>query len=77
MAREVAGQGIRVNGIRPGLIDTPFNEHAPPGRAARLEPTIPLGRMGTPIEIAEAVAWLVGPTAAFTIGAILDVTGGR
>lgn len=77
LAREVASVGIRVNAIRPGLVDTDFNSYASPGRLARLAPTVPMGRAGTPDEIADAVLWFAGPGASFTTGAILDISGGR
>lgn len=77
LAREVAAEGIRVNAVRPGLVDTDFNLYATPGRVERIAPSIPLGRVGTPDEIADAVLWLASPGASFTVGAILDVTGGR
>jgi len=77
LAREVASEGIRVNCVRPGLVDTDFNLHAPAGRAERITPSIPMGRIGTPAEIADAVLWLASPGASFTTGAILDVSGGR
>ena len=77
LAREVASEGIRVNCVRPGLVDTDFNRYASPGRVARIAPSIPIGRVGTPIEIAEAVLWFASPAAGFAAGAILDVSGGR
>ncbi len=77
LAREVASVGIRVNAIRPGLVDTDFNSYASPGRLDRLAPTVPMGRAGTPDEIADAVLWFAGPGASFTTGAILDISGGR
>ena len=77
LAREVASQGIRVNAVRPGLVDTEFNDHATPGRLARIAPLIPLQRPGTPEEIADAVLWLASPGASYTTGAIVDVAGGR
>jgi NAD(P)-dependent dehydrogenase (short-subunit alcohol dehydrogenase family) len=74
LAREVAEEGIRVNAVAPGLIETDMN---PPARLARLAPTIPMRRVGQPEEIAEAVAWLLSPAASYVTGTILTVSGGR
>lgn len=74
LSREAAADGIRVAGVRPGLIDTEI--HAP-GRLERLGSTPPLGRPGTADEIAAAVAWLMSPDASYVTGATLDVAGGR
>ena len=74
LAAEVAGQGIRVVGVRPGLIDTEIHE---PGRLDRLGSTPPLGRPGTADEVAAAIVWLASPDASYVTGATLDVGGGR
>jgi NAD(P)-dependent dehydrogenase (short-subunit alcohol dehydrogenase family) len=74
LAQEVAGQGIRVVGVRPGLIATDI--HAP-GRLERLGSTPPLGRPGRPEEVADTIAWLVGGHASYVTGTTLDVSGGR
>jgi len=74
LAREVADEGIRVNAVAPGLIETEMN---PPDRLARLVPTVPIRRAGQPGEIAEAVAWLLSPAASYVTGTILTVSGGR
>jgi NAD(P)-dependent dehydrogenase (short-subunit alcohol dehydrogenase family) len=74
LAGEVAGRGIRVVGVRPGLIDTDI--HAP-GRLDRLGSTPPLGRPGTAAEVAAAIVWLASPAASYVTGATLDVGGGR
>jgi NAD(P)-dependent dehydrogenase (short-subunit alcohol dehydrogenase family) len=77
LAREVAATGVRVNAIRPGLIDTEFNDHASPGRLDRMAPNIPMQRAGSADEVAQSVLWLASPEASYVTGAILDVTGGR
>jgi NAD(P)-dependent dehydrogenase (short-subunit alcohol dehydrogenase family) len=78
LAREVAGDGIRVNAVRPGLIDTDIHASGgQPDRVQRLASTIPLGRGGRADEVAEAVLWLMSPQASYVTGALLDVSGGR
>ncbi len=78
LAREVATEGIRVNAVAPGLIETGLHAaNGAPDRLERLAPTIPMQRPGTPIEVAEAVLWLLSPAASYTTGAILEVGGGR
>ncbi len=74
LAREVAEQGIRVVGVRPGLIATEI--HAP-GRLERVGTTPPLGRPGTAEEVAAAVVWLASSAASYVTGTTLDVAGGR
>ena len=74
MAREVAEEGVRVNVVRPGLIETEI--HAP-GRLARMAPAVPMRRPGTPDEVAAAIVWLLSDAASYTSGAVLDVSGGR
>ncbi len=78
LAVEVAGDGIRVNGVRPGLIDTEI--HAAAGAVDRLEtiaPSIPMQRAGTASEVAETIIWLLSDKASYVSGAIVDVAGGR
>jgi NAD(P)-dependent dehydrogenase (short-subunit alcohol dehydrogenase family) len=78
LAREVATEGIRVNAVAPGLVDTDIHAEAgDPSRPARLNPTIPMGRPGTPEEIAEGVLWLLSPASSFVTGSILGMSGGR
>jgi NAD(P)-dependent dehydrogenase (short-subunit alcohol dehydrogenase family) len=78
LAREVAAEGIRVNAVRPGIIDTDIHASGgQPDRAQRLASTIPMQRAGQADEIAQAIVWLLGPGASYTTGALLDVTGGR
>jgi NAD(P)-dependent dehydrogenase (short-subunit alcohol dehydrogenase family) len=78
LAREVASEGIRVNAVAPGHVLTELHAASgDPERPTRLAPTIPMGRAGTPEEIAEAVVWLLSPAASYTTGAILAVSGGR
>lgn len=74
LAAEVAKVGIRVVGVRPGLIDTDI--HAP-GRLARLGTTPPMGRPGTAEEVAAAIAFLASDRASYITGTTLDVSGGR
>src|SRR5690349_868844 len=74
LALEVAAEGIRVNAVSPGLIDTDIQ---PPGRVARVAPTVPIGRAGRPEEVAEAILWLLSPAASYVTGANIAVTGGR
>jgi NAD(P)-dependent dehydrogenase (short-subunit alcohol dehydrogenase family) len=78
LAREVATEGIRVNALAPGLVDTGLHAaNGEPGRLQRLMGTVPMGRPGTPREIAEGVVWLLSPAASYTTGAILEIGGGR
>ncbi|MEU5687379.1 oxidoreductase [Streptomyces venezuelae] len=75
LSKEVAGDGIRVNAVAPGVIWTEF--HADPERPAKLAAGIPLGRSGQPSEIAAAVAWLLSDEASYATGTVLRVAGGR
>ena len=78
LAKEVGPQGIRVNAVRPGFIRTDIHASGgDPGRLERIRGTIPLGRSGEPEEVAHAILWLMSTEAAFTTGALLDVSGGR
>lgn len=78
LSKEVAAEGVRVNGVRPGIIDTEI--HASGGladRARQSAPLIPMQRPGTAEEIAHAIVWLLSDEASYTTGALLDVAGGR
>ena len=78
LAKEVAADGIRVNGVRPGLIDTEI--HAASGdaaRAERLAPSVPMQRVGTADEVARAVVWLLSDDASYSTGVTINVSGGR
>lgn len=78
LSKEVAQEGIRVNGVRPGLIDTEMHASGgEPGRIARLQSSVPLGRGGAAAEVARAVLWLVSEEASYTTGSFIDVSGGR
>jgi NAD(P)-dependent dehydrogenase (short-subunit alcohol dehydrogenase family) len=78
LALEVAGEGIRVNAVRPGIIDTDFHAAGgDPGRVARMGPSIPMGRAGTSEEVAAAILWLLSAAAAYTTGTTIEVSGGR
>ena len=78
LAKELAQQGVRVNAVRPGLIETDIHASGgQPDRAQRLGAGTPMGRAGRPEEVAEAIVWLLGDGASYTTGAILDVAGGR
>ena len=78
LAKEVAGEGIRVNSVRPGVIDTEI--HASGGRPNRLDeitPGVPMGRGGTPEEVAESIVWLMSDASPFTTMSFLEISGGR
>jgi NAD(P)-dependent dehydrogenase (short-subunit alcohol dehydrogenase family) len=78
LAREVATEGIRVNAVAPGLIETGLHAaNGAPNRLERLASTIPMQRAGVPLEVAEGVLWLLSPAASYTTGAILEIGGGR
>jgi len=78
LAREVATEGIRVNAVAPGLVETGLHAaNGEPGRLQRLGGTIPMQRAGQPHEVAEGVLWLLSPAASYVTGAILEIGGGR
>ncbi|QPC44270.1 SDR family oxidoreductase [Kaustia mangrovi] len=78
LAKELGPEGVRVNAVRPGLIDTDIHASGgQPDRADRLGMTTPLKRAGSAAEVAEAVIWLLGEESSYVTGALLDVAGGR
>lgn len=78
LAKEVAEEGIRVNGVRPGVIDTDIHASGgEPGRVARVSASIPMRRGGRPEEVAAGILWLLSEEASYATGAILDLAGGR
>ncbi len=78
LAREVATEGIRVNAVRPGIIDTEIHASGGlPDRVKQTAPMVPMQRAGTAEEVAQAIVWLLSDDASYTTGAVLDVTGGR
>ena len=77
LAAEVVGSGIRVNAVRPGLIDTEIhNDLGIPDRVKRFGPKMPIGRAGTAEEVAEAIVWLLSDKASYVTGEFINVTGG-
>lgn len=77
LAKELAGQGVRVNGVAPGVVRTGIHAAAgDPDRLQRVLPRIPMGRIGNPDEIAPAIAWLLGPESGYVTGATVRVAGG-
>ena len=78
LAREVAAEGIRVNAVRPGIIETDIHASGgQPGRAAQMAPRVPMQRAGTAEEVAQAIVWLLSDDSSYTTGSVVDVTGGR
>ena len=78
LAKEVADEGVRVNVVRPGIIDTELHAAGgQPDRVARIGPAVPVGRAGTADEVAAAIVWLLGDEASYCTGSVLDVAGGR
>ena len=78
LAKEVAAEGIRVNGVRAGIIRTEIHAlGGEPGRPGRLGPTLPMRRAGEAIEVARAILWLLSDESSYTTGSFIDVSGGR
>jgi len=78
LAKEVAAEGIRVNAVRPGIIDTEIHASGGlPNRVRDLAPQVPMQRAGTAAEVAEAILWLISEKSGYTTGSIIDVAGGR
>ena len=78
LAKELATQGIRVNAVRPGIIDTDIHASGGlPNRAKDLAPMVPMQRAGTAQEVGEAILWLLSDESSYTTASVLDVTGGR
>ena len=77
LARELAQDGIRVNAVSPGLIDTESNFEPDPTIAADRASKLPMGRLGAPEEVANVVLWLLSESASYVSGAIIPVAGGR
>ncbi len=78
LAAEVAGEGIRVNAVRPGIIETGIHASGgEPSRVGRIGPSMPLGRGGTADEVAEAILWLASDKSSYSTGIFIDVGGGR
>ena len=78
LAKEVATEGIRVNAVRPGIIDTDIHASGGiPDRVAHMAPLVPMQRAGSAHEVAEAVMWLLSDASSYTTGSVIDVTGGR
>lgn len=78
LAKEVASEGIRVNAVRPGLIDTDIHASGgQPDRVKRLAPSIPMQRGGTAVEVANAIVWLMSDESSYTTGSMLEISGGN
>ncbi|HQT76701.1 MAG: NAD(P)-dependent oxidoreductase [Rhodospirillales bacterium 20-64-7] len=77
-ARELATRGIRVNAVSPGLIQTDLHARAGlPDRLTRLVGGVPMGRVGTTEEVANAVLWLLSSEASYITGINVPISGGR
>jgi len=78
LAKEVATEGIRVNAVRPGIIETEIHASGgQPDRARQMAPMVPMQRAGSALEVAQAIVWLLSEESSYSTGALLDVAGGR
>jgi NAD(P)-dependent dehydrogenase (short-subunit alcohol dehydrogenase family) len=78
LAKEVAAEGIRVNAVRPGIIDTDIHASGgQPDRASLLASSVPMQRPGSALELAQTIVWFLSDQASYVTGALVDVTGGR
>ena len=78
LAKELAGEGIRVNAVRPGIIDTDIHASGgAPDRVRQIAPQLPMQRAGTADEVGEAIVWLLSEKSSYTTGSVVEVTGGR
>ncbi|HKX42359.1 MAG TPA: SDR family oxidoreductase [Burkholderiaceae bacterium] len=78
LAKEVAAEGIRVNAVRPGIIETDIHASGgTPDRAKQMAPLVPMQRAGSADEVAQAIVWLLSDASSYTTGSVLDTTGGR
>lgn len=78
LAKEVAAEGIRVNAVRPGIIETEIHASGgQPDRARQMAPMVPMQRAGSALEVAQAIVWLLSEESSYSTGALLDVAGGR
>ena len=78
LAKEVALEGIRVNAVRPGIIETEIHASGgQPDRARQMAPMVPMQRAGTALEVAQSIVWLLSEDSSYCTGTLLDVTGGR
>ncbi len=78
LSKEVAAEGIRVNAVRPGIIDTGIHASGgEPGRVERVAPMVPMQRAGNPEEVAHTILWLLSDEASYLTGTLVDVSGGR
>ena len=76
-ARELAIHNIRMNAVSPGIIDTPMHDEMPEEKKKNIKQSLPMGRMGTPLEVADAIAWLLSEKSSYVNGAIIPITGAR